>query len=142
MGVFQVKVLASVWTLVHRTQAGNAPTGMFGMHGLSIHAFDLANENPRVAELTLKFRRLWFPAGELPNLHACTSAHVKGKRGMSRMDLPPCVAGHQGCFCCFFEHADIDAKGFPIPCPCFVNVGDANADLLNAADVFGHREGF
>jgi hypothetical protein len=112
---------------------------MFGMHGLSIHAFDLANENPGVTQLSFKRSGLWFSACELPNLHASTAAHVKGKRSMSRMDLSTCVSGHQSSFCCFFEHAHIDAKSLPVPCPSFVNIGDANANLLNATDVFGHK---
>ena len=131
-------MLASVGTGVHRPQGSDAATGVLGMHGIGVLALDFANENAGVAELTLERRRLRLPAGELPNLHACASTHVQGKRRMASMHLSSGVSRHECRFRSLFKHADVDAKCVAIPLPRFVHIGNADAHLLNATDAFSH----
>ena len=136
--ILQVKMLAAIWTGVHRTKRGDATALVLRMHSVGVLALDLADENPRVAELAFEGRRLRLAARELPNLHACTSSHVKGQCRVPCVDLATCVTRHQRRLGRLLKHADVDAKGVSVPLPCFVHIGNANAHLLNAADSFCH----
>ena len=136
--VLQVKVLAPVGAGVHRPQRSDAATGVLCVHGVGVLALDFANEDAGVAELTLEGRGLWLSARELPNLHACTSTHVQGERGVTGMHLPSCVAGHERRFCRLLKHSDVNAKCVAVPLPRFVHIGNADAHLLNATDAFSH----
>ena len=112
---------------------------MLCVHERRILAFDFANENPSISKPALEGCRLRFSARELPNLHTCTSAHVQGQNGMSRMHFITCIARHQCGFGCFFKHSNIDAKGFSVPFPGLVHIGNTNANLLDAADEFAQE---
>ena len=54
------------------------------------------------------------------------------------MNLVARVARHQPRFSGFLKHSDVNAKGVTVPLPSLVDIGDADADLLNAADEFSH----
>ena len=136
--ILQVKMLAAVGSGVHRTKRGDATARVLRMHGIGVLALDLADENPRVAELAFEGRRLRLSARELPNFHAGTSSHVKGQCRVPCVDLATRVARHQRRFGRLLKHADVDAERVSVPLPCFVHIGNANAHLLNAADPFCH----
>jgi hypothetical protein len=109
------------------------------VHKVGILAFDLANENPSISQLALEGCGLRFPARELPNFHACTTAHVQGQHSMASMHFTTSVTGHESSFGGFFEHSNVDAKCISVPFPGIVHIGDANSNLLDAADQFTHE---
>jgi hypothetical protein len=50
---------------------------MFCVHEIGILALDFANENARISQLPFEGGGLRLSACELPNLHACSAAHVQ-----------------------------------------------------------------
>ena len=138
MRVFQIKVLASVRPDVHGPQRGDAPPRVLGTHRVRVLALDFANENACVPQLTFKGSRLRFSACELPNLHPSTSPHVQRQRRVTGMHFASGVSCHQGGLRSLLKHPNVNPKCVTIPLPRLVNVRNADADLLDAADHFCH----
>ena len=77
MRVLQVVVLSTVLTQMHRPEGFDATAQVFCVHEIGVLALDFANENAGISKLALECSGLRVSARELPNLHACSTAHVQ-----------------------------------------------------------------
>jgi hypothetical protein len=114
---------------------------MFCVHEIGILALDFANKNARISQLALEYGGLRFSACELPNLHACSTAHVKRQHCVPRMYFVARIPRHQCRFSGFFEHSYVNAKSLSVPSPSLVHIWNTDSNLLNATDKFLHKKG-
>jgi hypothetical protein len=126
---------------MHRTEWFNAPAQMFCVHEIGILALDFANENARISKLALECGGLRLSARELPNLHACSSAHVERQYCVPRMYFVAGIPCHQCRFSGFFKHSYVNAKSFSVPSPSLVHIWNTDSNLLDATDKFLHKKG-
>jgi len=132
--IFQEKVFAAVGAQGDATLHIHPAFAQVVEASLHIFAFYFGDKNTEVAELGLKGRGHGHAAGVLPDFHAAAALQIQGQNGVAVAWFAAGIGQHQARRGRFFKNRHVHAKVLPIPFEGIVDIGDADADLLDSRD--------